>query len=165
MAAVRAGCSQIGRSSCAMAANNGSNTGSSSGRPASGEKICTPAAPSWLMARLASSTEPMTSVRQSAATKPAKRSGCFAHSSAMASLATRASASPWPGVANILDRRIGQRNHLAVIAELIHFAKPRIEIVDLAARRAAAPRYCRASARPCSSRRESAQARCGNKDR
>jgi hypothetical protein len=48
----------------------------------------------------------------------------------MASLAMRASASPWPG--EILDRRVRQRNHLAVIAERVHLGKARVEIVNLA---------------------------------
>jgi hypothetical protein len=39
---------------------------------------------------------------------------------------------PLAGRGEILDRRIGQRHHLAVIAERVHLAKPRVEIVDLA---------------------------------
>ena len=42
------------------------------------------------------------------------------------------------GRGEILDRRIRQRNHLAVIAELVHFLEARIEIMDLA--HAAQPR-------------------------
>ena len=36
------------------------------------------------------------------------------------------------GRGEILDRRIGQRDHLPVVAELVHFLEPRIEVVDLA---------------------------------
>src|ERR1700730_5607042 len=42
------------------------------------------------------------------------------------------------GRGEILDRRIRQRDHLAVIAELVHFLESRIEVMDLA--HAAQPR-------------------------
>ena len=73
----------------------------------------------------------MTSVSDKAATKPAKRSGCLTQSSAIASLAIARQRQPGAAGGEILDRRIGQRDHLAVIAELVHLAKARVEIVDL----------------------------------
>ena len=77
-----------------MVAKIGSNAGSSSGRPAILVKIWMPPAPSSLTARRASSTEPSTSVIDTAATKVGKRSGWRSHSSAMASLPIRARLRP-----------------------------------------------------------------------
>ena len=131
MAAVRAGCSQIGRSSSAMVAKIGSKAGSSSGLPAMLVKIWMPPAPSSLTARRASFTEPSTSVIDSAATKVGKRSGCRAHSSAMASLPIRARLRPVVAGGKVLDRRIRQRDDLAVVAELVHLAEALVEVEQL----------------------------------
>jgi hypothetical protein len=48
----------------------------------------------------------------------------------MASLAIRASV--WPScVGDVFDRRVGQRDDLAVVAELIHLPEARVEIEQL----------------------------------
>src|SRR5713101_6479088 len=108
MAAVRAGCSQIGRSSSAMVAKIGSKAGSSSGRPARLVKICTPPAPSSLTARRAEGRKALAMAR--------------------AQLRHRVVADPRqiePDLAagQIFDRGIRQRDDLAVIPELVHLAE------------------------------------------
>ena len=95
-------------------------------------KTCMPRAPSSLIARRASAIEPSTSVSATAATKVGKPlADACAHSSAMASLATRASVSAGLALGDVLDRRIGQRDDLAVVAELVHLAEARVEIEQL----------------------------------
>jgi hypothetical protein len=41
--------------------------------------------------------------------------------------------------ADVLDRRIGQRDHLSVVADLVHLAKARIQIDSLVTARSRCP--------------------------
>ena len=83
------------------------------------------------MARLASSTEPMTSVSDKRGDKAGEAVRVLLAKLRHRVIGDARQREPGPGGGEILDRRIGQRDHLAVIAELVHLAKPRLEIVDL----------------------------------
>ena len=130
-----------------MVAKIGSKAPSSSGLPAMLVKIWMPAAPSSLTARRASLTEPSTSV----ITPPRRRSesaaGWRAHNSAMASLPIARQLEADGAGREVLDRRVRQRDDLAVVAELVHLAKALVEIEQLLHAAQPRRRCCRAAAR------------------
>ena len=114
-----------------MVAKIGSKAASSSGRPATLVKIWMPPAPSSLTARRASLTEPSTSVIDTAATKVGKAFGMartqFRHG--IVADARQVEADRAHG--KVFDRRIRQRDDLAVFAELVHLAEALIEVEQL----------------------------------
>ena len=95
------GCSQTGRSYAAIASKIGQNSGSSSGRPPTFVNSWIPIAPSSSIARRISTKAAGTLLSPSEATKPGNRSGRRATSSAIESLASRASAGVWSGPATL----------------------------------------------------------------
>jgi len=83
-----------------MRSKSARNCGPSSGSPLTLEKIWTPVAPSVSIARSISVKEASGLFIGSEATKPGKRSGCFATSSAIPSFARRASSGVASGPAS-----------------------------------------------------------------
>ena len=101
-----------------MAANSGSNTGSSSGRPASGEKICTPAGAKLIDGALGFLDRAHDVGEAERGDKTGEAVGMLC-----AKLRHRIVGDARQGKAlarrgDILDRWIGQRDDLPVIAEL-----------------------------------------------
>ena len=94
-------------------------------------KIWMPPAPSSLTARRASLTEPSTSVIDTAATKLGKRCGMARAEFRHGVVADARQLKPDVAGREILDRRIRQRDDLAVVAELVHLAKALVEIEQL----------------------------------
>ena len=111
-----------------MRAKIGLNSGALSGLPATLVKTWMPHAPRLFTARSISASEASTLFIGSAAMNAGKRSGCRRHSSASASLASRASSGVWSGGRDQLERRIGEREHLLQPVELVEQGKPRIDV-------------------------------------
>ena len=94
------------------------------------------------MARRASATEPSTSVMQSAAAKDGKRSGYLRHNSRHRIVGDARELQADVRLGDVLDGRIGQRDDLPVIAELVHFLEARVEIEQFFDAAQPLARYC-----------------------